>query len=779
LSAFVRSYTSRLTFDLDKQKLAQLVKGHSKTDFKQFSQDLRASSPIPEQQQLTVPTRRKRRNSLMQLPPKTTVLLSSLLKPLSAQLQNEPVVDDVLSRTSDRVVIEPVPDRVAIDIDFGSFFDTSFADSKQPQPVTAPANTTIVSTGVSVLDFFDEYVLTPAVTPGLKGKSSKQMLRRKAEKEIVSSEQGYLATLNNLVKYYVDPLEAQPEKYGLDRADVNLLFGRIRNMQSFHTNVVSSMLHSSDNCVGVLMDYLPYFKMYAPYLNSFFKAQTLLSDRIQENSSLQTFLDSTAVEHVKGQSISSHLIAPIQRLMKYPILLDNLRGYLAKEVAEDSHDLQEVDEAIAAFSKLVGELNERKRVVENADLYSRIAQRLSGSSVPQLMAPHRQLLAHADASIAVALSDKAYHVTQKVACRLYIFNDLVLFLDQQDRQILLQVSEQNVVACDPLQGWTAQKRSYTTTATSSPVAVWDFIHEASDLVRVKAPESYFSGMIALLRKTVYTRFQRPDNGGYLYIHNGTAQAVLSRPPAFQPWTCKFDAKSDRVYFYNLETHAKCVECPAELAEDMNSVTAKLPQVLLTLQTPPDVAESKHAQDYKPFSRSDGLVKLVACYDAMEHFLFLTVVEVDGLPLSTTDYKCSVAVLPQMTAPEWTSVAASSTGRVSFDQMFTMAVPASEYNSAIVRIDVCNQATGSNRYISIPLARFPLLGKDAQVPHWYGLRLFDDAVVDPVVAEAASSNSSLPVEKFHPADGRIFIECDTPTAITLIKTIDSLVGKQDI
>jgi guanine nucleotide exchange factor for Rho/Rac/Cdc42-like GTPase family protein len=72
------------------------------------------------------------------------------------------------------------------------------------------------------------------------------------------------------------------------------------------------------------------------------------------------FFACSRLEQTKGLDLGSFLIKPVQRILKYPLLLREL----VKNTPDDHPDRLRLDEALAAMSDVAQSINEEKRNAE-------------------------------------------------------------------------------------------------------------------------------------------------------------------------------------------------------------------------------------------------------------------------------------------------------------------------------------------------------------------------------------------------------------------------------
>lgn len=107
------------------------------------------------------------------------------------------------------------------------------------------------------------------------------------------------------------------------------------------------------------------FKLYSSFCASHSKAQKMIhsSSAAATSDSNAMALQELLQEASKGQhafSLESYLIKPIQRILKYPLLLQQLKNY--SDPASEEQSL--ISEALKSIEKVAEHINEMQRIHE-------------------------------------------------------------------------------------------------------------------------------------------------------------------------------------------------------------------------------------------------------------------------------------------------------------------------------------------------------------------------------------------------------------------------------
>ncbi|KAJ2947004.1 hypothetical protein O0L34_g16349 [Tuta absoluta] len=198
---------------------------------------------------------------------------------------------------------------------------------------------------------------------------------RKVLLELVDTERAYVKHLNNLLENYLEPLKRETF---LSNAEINALFGNIQEIVTFQRQFLQNLeeaLESEPNfhhfevsnqfknvlfAVGnAFLYYVNHFKLYSSFCASHSKAQKVLHPN-EGNQALQEFLAARNPKQQHSSTLESYLIKPIQRILKYPLLLQQLRNLTDVNSEEHLH----LVEALKGMEKVAEHINEMQRIHE-------------------------------------------------------------------------------------------------------------------------------------------------------------------------------------------------------------------------------------------------------------------------------------------------------------------------------------------------------------------------------------------------------------------------------
>ncbi|XP_044267187.1 protein still life, isoform SIF type 1 isoform X2 [Tribolium madens] len=198
---------------------------------------------------------------------------------------------------------------------------------------------------------------------------------RKVILELVDTERAYVKHLNNLLENYLEPLKKETF---LSNAEINALFGNIQEIVTFQRQFLQNLEEALDlepdfhkfeyssqfknvlfSIGSAFLYYVNHFKLYSSFCASHSKAQKVLHPN-EGNQALQEFLAARNPKQQHSSTLESYLIKPIQRILKYPLLLQQLRNLTDPNTDEHQH----LVEALKGMEKVAEHINEMQRIHE-------------------------------------------------------------------------------------------------------------------------------------------------------------------------------------------------------------------------------------------------------------------------------------------------------------------------------------------------------------------------------------------------------------------------------
>ncbi|XP_034034214.1 T-lymphoma invasion and metastasis-inducing protein 1 isoform X2 [Thalassophryne amazonica] len=198
---------------------------------------------------------------------------------------------------------------------------------------------------------------------------------RKVITELVETEKTYVKDLHYLIECYLTPL--QKETF-LTQDELDILFGNLWEMVEFQVEFLKTLedgirlvpdlnkLEKVEQFKKVLFSlggsflyYADRFKIYSAFCASHTKVPKVLS-KAKTDPDFKAFLDERNPRQQHSSTLESYLIKPIQRVLKYPLLLRELHSLTDPDSEEHYH----LDVAMKAMNKVASHINEMQKLHE-------------------------------------------------------------------------------------------------------------------------------------------------------------------------------------------------------------------------------------------------------------------------------------------------------------------------------------------------------------------------------------------------------------------------------
>ncbi|XP_031208925.1 T-lymphoma invasion and metastasis-inducing protein 2 isoform X3 [Mastomys coucha] len=233
---------------------------------------------------------------------------------------------------------------------------------------------------------------------------------RKVIQELVDTEKSYVKDLSCLFELYLEPL--QNETF-LTQDEMESLFGSLPEMLEFQKVFLETLEDgisaSSDFSVletpsqfrkllfslgGSFLYYADHFKLYSGFCANHIKVQRVL-ERAKTDKAFKAFLDARNPTKQHSSTLESYLIKPVQRVLKYPLLLKELVSLTDHESEEHYH----LTEALKAMEKVASHINEMQKIYEDyGTVFDQLVAEQSGTEKEVTELSMGELLMHATVS---------------------------------------------------------------------------------------------------------------------------------------------------------------------------------------------------------------------------------------------------------------------------------------------------------------------------------------------------------------------------------------------
>ncbi|XP_055601732.1 uncharacterized protein LOC129750738 isoform X2 [Uranotaenia lowii] len=183
----------------------------------------------------------------------------------------------------------------------------------------------------------------------------------RAVNEIIDSERSYVEDLGQIIKGY---LQDWKERACLKVDELDILFSNIQEIWEFNTKLLSRLNESGGDPVKIsdcFVDLHGEFNCYTTYCTRYPEAIALLTRLLQA-----TYTNSLLINTQKMLNhtlpLGSYLLKPVQRILKYHLLLDNLRKHYDDQQVAHAHDLMK--NVAHSIDQVKKKLEQQSRVKE-------------------------------------------------------------------------------------------------------------------------------------------------------------------------------------------------------------------------------------------------------------------------------------------------------------------------------------------------------------------------------------------------------------------------------
>lgn len=217
-------------------------------------------------------------------------------------------------------------------------------------------------------------------------------------KELIHTEGTYVKNLTTIINVFMIPLQTQKI---LDDEQIKFQFGSVKIILEKHQQLLDSLVKASINEIGLVMStFSKELYVYEDYLVNF-DAALLRRAALLSTRKFAMFLDSVRNSpECGGQGIESYLIAPVQRIPRYRLLLQELIKYTNKSTSsstitidgEQTTETVQLTEALERISEVAAAHNEAIRRRETKDLLMSIMLQFDFRCRVNLLDAERALL---------------------------------------------------------------------------------------------------------------------------------------------------------------------------------------------------------------------------------------------------------------------------------------------------------------------------------------------------------------------------------------------------
>ncbi|XP_006871591.1 PREDICTED: pleckstrin homology domain-containing family G member 2 [Chrysochloris asiatica] len=222
--------------------------------------------------------------------------------------------------------------------------------------------------------------LSPVGTPA----SAKPSRLERVAREIVETERAYVRDLRSIVEDYLGPL-LDGGSLGLSVQQVDTLFSNIEDIYEFSSELLEDLEGSSSarSIAECFVQRSEDFDIYTLYCMNYPSSLALLRE-LALSPPAALWLQERQAQLRHSLPLQSFLLKPVQRILKYHLLLQELGKHWAEDSGTGGREL--VEEAIVSMTAVAWYINDMKRKQEHAARLQEVQRRLVGWTGPELSA---------------------------------------------------------------------------------------------------------------------------------------------------------------------------------------------------------------------------------------------------------------------------------------------------------------------------------------------------------------------------------------------------------
>ncbi|KAG8570657.1 hypothetical protein GDO81_011367 [Engystomops pustulosus] len=282
--------------------------------------------------------------------------------------------------------------------------------------------------------------MTEEHKPDGKVESSKDLerqlrLRVCVLSELLKTERDYVGTLEFLVSAFFHRMmqyAASKSDKNVTEETVKMLFSNIEDILMVHRDflaLIEECLHPEPNShqeVGIcFLRFKEHFGIYDEYCSNHEKAQKLLLE-LNKIRTVRTFLLNCMLLGGRKNTdvpLEGYLVAPIQRICKYPLLLREL----LKRTPKRHSDHTSVVEALQAMKAVCSNINEAKRQMEKLEVLEEWQSHIEGWEGSSITDTCTEMLMHG-----VLLKISSGNIQERI---FFLFDNLLVYCKRKHRRL--------------------------------------------------------------------------------------------------------------------------------------------------------------------------------------------------------------------------------------------------------------------------------------------------------------------------------------------------------
>ncbi|NWH82528.1 PKHG1 protein, partial [Piaya cayana] len=240
--------------------------------------------------------------------------------------------------------------------------------------------------------------------------------------EIVETERMYVQDLKSIVKDYLDCITDQT-KLSLGTEERSALFGNIRDIYRFNSELLQDLENCENDPVAIADCFVSKsedFHIYTQYCTNYPRSVAVLTECMRNKMLAKFFRErQEALQH--SLPLGSYLLKPVQRILKYHLLLHEIENHLDKDT--EGYDV--VLDAIDTMQRVAWHINDMKRKHEHAIRLQEIQSLLTNWKGPDLTS-YGELVLEGTFRIQRAKNERT----------LFLFDKLLLITKKRDEMFV-------------------------------------------------------------------------------------------------------------------------------------------------------------------------------------------------------------------------------------------------------------------------------------------------------------------------------------------------------
>ncbi|XP_045355971.1 pleckstrin homology domain-containing family G member 1 isoform X2 [Leopardus geoffroyi] len=221
-----------------------------------------------------------------------------------------------------------------------------------------------------------------ATQPGAESTTSPKLLYvDRVVQEILETERTYVQDLKSIVEDYLDCIRDQT-KLPLGTEERSALFGNIQDIYHFNSELLQDLENCENDPVAIAECFVSKseeFHIYTQYCTNYPRSVAVLTECMR-NKMLAKFFRERQETLKHSLPLGSYLLKPVQRILKYHLLLHEIENHLDKDT--EGYDV--VLDAIDTMQRVAWHINDMKRKHEHAVRLQEIQSLLTNWKGPDL-----------------------------------------------------------------------------------------------------------------------------------------------------------------------------------------------------------------------------------------------------------------------------------------------------------------------------------------------------------------------------------------------------------